>query len=72
VSLETNDGLASIIGDMELLDLGLDYLQRFDGLIEEITPERVQAAAQKYWSTEQLAVAVAGPPLSETSEALEG
>ncbi|MDT8304861.1 MAG: pitrilysin family protein [Anaerolineae bacterium] len=62
VSLETNDGLASVIGDMELLDLGLDYLQRFPDLIEKITAEDVQAAAQKYWSTAQLAVAVAGPP----------
>lgn len=71
VSLETNDGLASVIGDMELLDLGLDYLQRFEGLIAEITPERVQAAAQTYWSTEQLAVAVAGPPMPGTVEAPE-
>lgn len=64
VSLETNDGLASIIADMELLDLGLDYLQRFPELIEDITAERVQAAAHKYWSTTQMAVAVAGPPPS--------
>jgi zinc protease len=62
VSLETNEGLASVIGDMELLELGLDYLQRFPELIGEITPERVRAAAQKYWSTTQLAVVVAGPP----------
>lgn len=62
VSLETNDGLASIISDIELFGLGLDYLQRFPDLIGEITPERVQAAAQKYFSTEQIAVAVAGPP----------
>ena len=64
VSLETNDGLASIISDIELFDLGLDYLQRFPDLIDEVTPERVQAAAQRYFSTEQIAVAVAGP-LSE-------
>lgn len=63
VSLETNDGLASIISDMELLDLGLDYLQRFPDLVAEITPERVQAAARKYFSTENLAIVVAGPPL---------
>lgn len=63
VSLETNDGLASIISDMELLDLGLDYLQRFPDLVAEITPQRVQAAAQKYFSTEDLAIVVAGPPL---------
>jgi zinc protease len=62
VSLETNDGLASIISDMELLDLGHDYLQRFPDLIDEITPQHVQAAAQKYFSTEQIAIVVAGPP----------
>lgn len=65
VSLETNDGLASIISDIELFDLGLDYLQRFPDLIDELTPERVQAAAQKYFSTEQIAIAVAGPPDEE-------
>jgi zinc protease len=61
VGLETNSGLASIICDMELYGLGLDFLLRFPDLIREITPERVRAAAQKYLSTEQLAVAVAGP-----------
>ncbi len=61
VSLETNSGLASIITDMELYDLGLDYLQRFPDLIRAVTPERIQAAAQKYLSTTQMAIAVAGP-----------
>lgn len=66
VSLETNGGLANIISDLELLDLGHDYLQRFPDLINEITPERVQAAAQKYFSTDQIAIVVAGPPQSES------
>lgn len=66
VSLETNDGLASIISDMELLDLGHDYLQQFPDLIEEITPARVQATAQKYFSTEQIAIVVAGPPQADS------
>ncbi|MCP4427845.1 MAG: insulinase family protein [Chloroflexi bacterium] len=61
VSLETNSGLAGVITDMELYDLGLDYLQRFPDIIRAITPERVQAAAKKYLSVEQIAVAVAGP-----------
>lgn len=65
VSLETNGALASIISDLELLDLGLDYLQRFPDLIGEITAERVQAAAQKYLSADQIAIAVAGPPQGE-------
>jgi zinc protease len=65
VSLETNAGLAGAISEIELLELGLDYLQRFPDLINEITLQRVQAAAEKYWSTTQIAVAVAGPPLVE-------
>ena len=65
VSLETNSGLASVISDLEMHGLGLDYLQRFPDLVRAITPERVQAAAQKYLSTEQLAVAVAGPESSD-------
>lgn len=61
VGLETNSGLADVITDMELFGLGLDYLIKFPDLIWAMTPQRVQAAAQKYLSTEQIAVAVAGP-----------
>lgn len=61
VGLETNSGLADVITDLELYGLGLNYLQRFPDLIREITPERIQAAAQKYLSVAHLAVAVAGP-----------
>ncbi len=61
VSLETNDGLAGILTDMELYNLGLDYLLRYTDMVNEVTPQRVQAAAQKYVSADEIAVAVAGP-----------
>jgi zinc protease len=61
VSLETSDALADVITDMELHELGLDYLQRFPDLINAVTAESVQAAAQKYFSATQVAIAVAGP-----------
>jgi zinc protease len=61
VSLETVDGLAGVILDMELYELGLDYLQRFPEMMRAITPEQVQAAARKYLSADEIAVAVAGP-----------
>lgn len=61
VSLETNDGLATIISDIELYGLGLDYLQKLPDNIYAMTPETVQAAAKKYLSAEQIAIAVAGP-----------
>ena len=65
VSLETSDGLAGVLMDLELYDLGLDYLQRFPDLINAMTPARVQAAAQKYLSADEVVVAVAGPPDKE-------
>jgi len=61
VGLETNAALADTIIDMELYDLGLDFLQRFPDLIRNISAEQVQAAAQKYLSLENLVIAVAGP-----------
>lgn len=61
VRLETNRGLALNIASMEMYNLGLDYLQKYPDMINEITAERVQAAAQKYLSSDQLAIAVAGP-----------
>jgi zinc protease len=65
MGLETNSGLADVIGDMELYDLGLDFLQQYPDMIRSITVERIQAAAQKYLSPEQLAVSIAGPPQGE-------
>ncbi|MBE9507357.1 MAG: insulinase family protein, partial [Chloroflexi bacterium] len=60
--LETNEGVARAILDMERYDLGLDYLQRYADLINEITAERVQAAAQRWLDPDAYALAVAGPP----------
>ena len=61
VNLETNAALADIIVDMELYDLGLDYLQRYPNLIRAISAEDVRAAARTYLSNEQLVIALAGP-----------
>jgi zinc protease len=61
LQLETNDGVASIIADMELYGLGLDYLQRYTDLINSITPKRIRAAALKYLDPDNMALAVAGP-----------
>jgi zinc protease len=61
VGLETNSGIANVITDMELYNWGLDYLLEYPDLVRAITPEQVQAAAQKYLSTEHLGIAVAGP-----------
>jgi len=62
--LETNEGVARAILDMVLYDLGLDYLQRYESLLRAITPERVQAAAQKWLNADAYALGMAGPPLT--------
>lgn len=61
VGLETSAGLAGVITDIELYDLGLDYLQQLPAKIESITSQSVQMAAEKYLNTEQVVIAVAGP-----------
>lgn len=68
VGLETNSGIANVITDMELYDWGLDYLLEYPDLVRAITPEQVQAAAQKYLSTENLGIAVAGPEMLEIGD----
>jgi zinc protease len=60
--LEINEGVARNILDMERYSLGLDYLQRYAGLIGEITSERVRAVARRWLDPDAYALAIAGPP----------
>jgi zinc protease len=60
LSLETNEGVASAILNIERHDLGLDYLTRYPGLVHAITRERVQAAASRWLDADNLAVGIAG------------
>ena len=61
IGLETNDGVAGVILDMELYGLGLDYLVNYPQRINAINTASVQAAAQKYLDAQNFALAVAGP-----------
>jgi zinc protease len=61
LQMETNDGVASLLVDMEWHALGLDYVQRYINIINSLTADDIQAAAQKYLATGKYALAVAGP-----------
>jgi zinc protease len=61
LSLETNEGVAGVILNIERYQLGLDYLSRYPDLVREITPERIQAAAHKWLDPDHLFIGVAGP-----------
>ncbi len=61
LQLETNDGVASLLVDVEWHGLGLDYLHRYPGIINGLTAQDVQAAAREYLNPDVFALAVAGP-----------
>ncbi len=65
VRLETNEGLASAIGDMAWYDLGLDYLQTYEERIRSVTAEDIQRVAQTYMNENVYVLATAGPAASE-------
>jgi len=60
LSLESNGGVASALLNIERHDLGLDYYQRYEGLVSEVSSEDVLITARKFIDPERLAIAVAG------------
>jgi zinc protease len=62
LALESNVGVAMSLLRIEKHDLGLDYFQRYPGLIRSITGEDILEATSRYLDVERLAVAIAGPP----------
>jgi zinc protease len=61
--LETNAGIARQIAEIELFDLGWNYIQRFPEIINALTVADVQRVAQTYLHADQYVLAVAGPEL---------
>jgi zinc protease len=61
LTLETNDGIASTLLNMEWYGLGLDFLDRYSGLIDAVTVEDVQRVAQAYLRPDAIAIVTAGP-----------
>lgn len=61
LALEGADGVAHLLLEIEYHDLGLDYLERYPGIIRALTREQLQEAARRYLLPDRLAIAVAGP-----------
>lgn len=61
ISLETNDGAAGAIMNMEQHRLGLDYLRNYAAMVDALTADALQAAAAHYLDPDAYALAVAGP-----------
>ncbi len=60
LSLESNGGVANSILNLERFNLGLDYLQRYPGLVNAVTPNDILEAARHYVNPEKLIIVSAG------------
>jgi zinc protease len=61
LQMETNEGVAGLLVEVEWHGLGLDYLERYTAELERLTPADVQAVAARYLSPAAYVRAVAGP-----------
>jgi zinc protease len=59
--LETNEGVARSLINIERHNLGLDYLRTYQSMIRAITAEDVQRVAQRWMDPEHDAVSIAEP-----------
>jgi zinc protease len=60
VRLETHGGVAAVLAEIEYYGLGLDYLERFPGIVRGLTAEEIRAAAEAF-PLDRYVLAVAGP-----------
>jgi zinc protease len=63
LQLESNEGVAGALVNIERYRLGLDYYPLYPQRIAALTREAVLETAQRFLSPDRLAIAVAGPPL---------
>jgi zinc protease len=61
LSLESNSGVASAMINIERYDLGLDYYQRYEGLVHSVNRAEILETARKYIDPDRLVIATAGP-----------
>jgi zinc protease len=61
LQLESNEGIAGSILNMELYGLGLDYLLTYRDRLYALTKADLLAAAQKYLNADAWVLGVAGP-----------
>lgn len=60
VGLATNGGMANQISSIELYGLGIDYLDRFPGMVKAVTRAQVNEAIHKYFHPEVATTVIAG------------
>jgi zinc protease len=61
LSLESNSGVAGALLNIERYDLGLDFYQRYEGMVRSVTRADVLETARKYIDPDRLVISTAGP-----------
>jgi zinc protease len=65
VALESPGGVASMVLEAELFDLGEDHFEKYPKALRAVTKDEVVATARTFLPPERHAAVVAGPPLPE-------
>jgi zinc protease len=63
LSLESNNGMAGALLNLERFELGLDYYRSYASLVRSVTPEQILSAAQRYLNPQRMVITSAGPAL---------
>lgn len=61
LQMETNDGVAGALINIERFQLGLDYYQRYPENVAAVSRTQILDAARRFLDPDRLAIAVAGP-----------
>lgn len=61
LTLESHDGVASMLLAIEEFGLGLDYVERYPSIIAQVSREAVLDAARRHLDPDRLAIGMAGP-----------
>jgi zinc protease len=65
LQMESNEGVAGALVNVERFRLGLDFYQRYPDLVASITREQVLATARCFLEPDLMAIAVAGPAAAD-------
>jgi zinc protease len=66
IAMESADGVARTLLDIEFYQLGLDFLERYPQIIMGITAEAIRDAVNRWIHPDRLVTVVAGPPREAT------
>lgn len=68
LNIDDNGSIANYLIAMQLYDLGMDYLDRRNALFHTVTPEQVQAAAERLLQPEGFHLIEVGPKRDQSSD----